>query len=70
MRKLFVFFALNASFCFTTFSQDAPQAELFLWRYPTISKDGKEVSVSADEFIKHHLEGVKTKYKLIAVPDG
>ena len=38
--------------------------------FPTLEKDGKTVMVSADEYITHHIKGVKSKYKLISVPDG
>jgi len=41
-----------------------------LRHFPTIEKGGKVVLVSPDEYIKHHLKDVKTKYALISVPDG
>ena len=39
-------------------------------QFPTLRKNGKIVVVSQDEYIKHHLKGATTKYKLITVPDG
>jgi len=42
----------------------------FMQSFPTLSKNGKDVKVSPDEYIKHHLKGATSKYKLIAVPDG
>ena len=70
MRTLLVFLIFKAFSCLAVFSQSDAQTEWFMRGYPTLEKDGKDVMVSADEYIKHYLKGVKTKYKLIAVPDG
>lgn len=50
--------------------KDAELREVMLRHFPTIEKGGKVVLVSPDEYIKHHLRDVKTKYALISVPDG
>ena len=70
MRALLLSLALSASMVSTAYSQTDAEPDEFMQQFPTLQKDGETVIVSPDEYIKHHLKGVTTKYRLIAVPDG
>ena len=70
MRALLLSLALSATVVSTAYPQADANPDEFMQRFPTLQKNGKMVMVSPDEYIKHHLKGATTKYKLIAVPDG
>ena len=70
MHMLPLSLALLATMVSAVYSQADAKPDQFMQRFPTLQKNGKTVVVSPDEYIKHHLKGATTKYKLIAVPDG
>ena len=70
MRALLLYLALSVTMVSAVYSQADAKPNGFMQRFPTLQKNGKRVVVSPNEYIKHHLKGATTKYKLIAVPDG
>ena len=70
MKALLLSLALSATTVSFACSQADAKSEEFMQRVPTLQRNGKTVIVSPDEYIKHHLKGATSKYKLIAVPDG